>query len=108
MPDCVQLSEKAFDHGFMRTASSRILNQQEYPYTGEDPAVVAKLRFVAQTFAQLQEARHIADYNLTLALDIVDAVSQVRSAQEIFNTWPTIKGEQIAQAYLVSLLVKRV
>jgi hypothetical protein len=92
----------------MKTASNRILNPKDFPYTGEDPTVVTNLRLVAQTFSQLQEDRHFADYNLTKDLDPVEALTQVKSAEKIFNTWPIITGEQISQAYLVSLLVKRV
>ena len=99
---------RAYDHGTMKTASNRILNPKDFPYTGEDPTVVTNLRFVAQAFSQLQEDRHFADYNLTKDLDPVEALTQVKSAEKIFNTWPTIRGEQISQAYLVSLLVKRV
>jgi hypothetical protein len=64
-------------------------------------------RFIARTFNQLQEDRHFADYNLTKDLGPAEALAQVTSAEEIFNTWPSIRGQQIAQAYLVSLLVKR-
>ena len=99
---------RAYDHGIMRTASNRILNSKDFPFTGEDPAVVAALRFVAQAFSQLQEDRHFADYSLTKDLDPVEALTQVKSAERIFTVWPTIRGQQIAQAYLVSLLVKRV
>lgn len=99
---------RAYDHGVMKTASNRILNPRDFPFTGENPATVANLRFVAQAFSQLQEDRHFADYNLTKDLDPVEALTQVKSAERIFNTWPTIRRQQIAQAYLVSLLVKRV
>ena len=99
---------RAYDHGVMKTASNRILNAKEFPFTGENPAVVAGLRFVAQAFSQLQEDRHFADYNLTKDLDLVEALTQVKSAEKILHIWPTIRGEEIAQAYLVSLLVKRV
>jgi hypothetical protein len=92
----------------MKTASNRILSPKDFPFTGEDLAVVTNLRLVAQSFSQLQEDRHFADYNLTEALDPEEALAQVKSAEEIFNTWPSIREEQIAQAYLVSLLVKRV
>jgi hypothetical protein len=99
---------RAYDHGVMKTASNRILNSVDFPFSGEDPTVVANLRSVAQAFSQLQEDRHFADYNLTKDLDPVDALKQVKSAEAIFNTWPSMRGHQIAQAYLVSLLVKRV
>jgi hypothetical protein len=99
---------RAYDHGVMKTASNRVLNSMDFPFSGEDPTVVANLRSVARAFSQLQEDRHFADYNLTKDLDPVDALKQVKSAEAIFNTWPSIRGQQIAQAYLVSLLVKRV
>jgi len=99
---------RAYDHGVMKTASNRILNSMDFPFSGEDPTVVANLRSVARAFSQLQEDRHFADYNLTKDLDPVDALKQVKSAEAIFNTWPSMRGKQIAQAYLVSLLVKRV
>jgi len=99
---------RAYDHGVMKTASNRILNGKDFPFTEEDSTVVASLRLVAQAFSQLQEDRHFADYNLTKDLDPVDALKQVKSAEEIFHTWPSMRGQQIAQAYLVSLLVKRV
>ncbi len=98
---------RAYDHGVMKSASNRILNPKDFPYTGENAAIVSKLRFVAQAFSQLQDDRHFADYNLTKDLDRVEALTQVKSAEKIFNDWPVIRTEQIAQAYLVSLLVKR-
>jgi hypothetical protein len=98
---------RAYDHGTMKASSSRILDPKKFPYSGQDPTVVTNLRFVAQTFSQLQEDRHFADYNLTEDLSPAEALTQVKSAEKIFNTWPAIRGEQISQAYLVSLLVKR-
>ena len=46
---------RAYDHGTMKTASNRILNPRDFPYAGETEGVVSNLRFVAQTFSQLQE-----------------------------------------------------
>lgn len=98
---------RAFDHGPMKQASSRVANPQKSPYTGEDLQVVDGLRFVALTFAQLQEDRHFADYNLTKDITAIDALAQVKSAEKVFQVWPSIRASQIAQEYLVSLVVKR-
>jgi hypothetical protein len=98
---------RAYDHGVMQTASNRIVDKNKFPFAGEDAVVVNSLRFVGRTFSQLQEHRHFADYNLTKDLNPAEALAQVKSAEEIFHTWPSIREEQIAQAYLVSLLVKR-
>ena len=97
---------RAYDHAIMKTASNRLLNTQNFPFTKKDPQVVASLRLVARTFTQLQEDRHFADYNLTLDLGPTDALNQVKSAEKIFQTWPSIRSDQIAQEYLVSLVVK--
>ena len=98
---------RAYDHGVMKTASNRILDKRKFPFSGEDAIVVKNLRFVSRSFVQLQEAREFANYDLTKALDPAQALAQVKSAEEIFRTWPSIRGQQIAQAYLVSLLVRR-
>ena len=97
---------RAFDHGNMKSASNRLLNTRDYPFTGQDTRVVSGLRFVARTFTQLQEARHFADYNLTQDLDVPDALAQVKSAERLFAQWQSLRASQIAQEYLVSLVVK--
>lgn len=90
----------------MRTTSNRVLDSREFPYTNEDPKVVAALRDVAQGFSQLQQDRPFADYNLTEPLDPGTALGQVTRAEKIFLTLPLIKNEQIVQEYLTLLLVK--
>jgi len=98
---------RAFDHGIMKAASNRIQDTRQFSFTGEDPGVVAALRAVAKTFAQLQEKRHIADYDNTTFWTRTEALTQVKSAEQAFNTWKSIRSELIAQAYLVSLAVKK-
>jgi hypothetical protein len=97
---------RGYDHGLMRTTSNRVLDSREFPYTNEDPRVVATLKDIAQGFSQLQQDRHFADYNLTQPLDPGSALSQVKRAEKIFLTLPLIKNEQIVQEYLTLLLVK--
>lgn len=98
---------RAFDHGVMKAASNRIQDTRQFPFTGEDPRVVAALRDVAKAFAQLQEKRHTADYDNTTFWTRTEALAQVKSAAQVFKTWKSIRNEQIAQEYLVSLVVKR-
>ena len=90
----------------MRTTSNRVLDSREFPYTNEDPKLVAKLKEIAQGFSQLQQDRHFADYNLTQSLDPGTALSQAKRAEKIFLLLSLIKNEQIIQEYLALLLVK--
>jgi uncharacterized protein (UPF0332 family) len=98
---------RAFDHGNMKAASNCIQDTRQFPFPGENPRVVADLRSVAKTFAQLQEKRHIADYDNTTFWTKTEALSQVKSAEQAFDTWKPIRNQQIAQACLVSLMVKK-
>src|SRR5437016_13832960 len=41
---------RAYDHNVMKTASNRLLNTRDLPFSGEEPQVVASLRFVALSF----------------------------------------------------------
>ncbi len=90
----------------MKNASIAVANSQAFPFEGENPATVKALRFIGRTFINLQDQRHFADYNLTKDLEPKDALAQVESAQTFFTPWRSIRNEDIAQAYLVSLVVK--
>ena len=98
---------RAFDHCPMKQASKRVSSSKESPFTGEDPHTVASLRYVAQTFTELQEHRHFADYNLLGDLDSLDALAQVKSAEKVFHLWAQIRADQITQEYLVGLIIRR-
>ena len=97
---------RAFDHAAMKNASNRVLDNKKFPFSGENPVVVEKLRRVAESFVELQDKRHIADYDNTTVWTPVTALTQVTSAEQAFLTWRGIRHEPIAQAYLVSFLVK--
>jgi uncharacterized protein (UPF0332 family) len=98
---------RAFDHGSMKTASNRLQDTRQFPFSGENPVVVADLRFVAKSFAQLQEQRHAADYDNARFWTKTEAFSQAASAERAFMTWKRIRKERIAQDYLISLLVRK-
>jgi hypothetical protein len=98
---------RGFDHGLMKTASNRVSDTRLFPFVGADPRDVTNLRSVAKAFAELQEDRHFADYNLIKDLDPSEARNQVAEAVKIFQIWPTIRHTQIAEEYLVSLFVKQ-
>lgn len=106
-PDLRATLGRAFDHTSMKSASNRLQDTRQFPFTGEDPKTVSHLRYVAKTFAQLQEQRHTADYDNAKSWTKTDALSQVVSVQQAFRAWKKVCNERIAQAYLISLLVKK-
>ena len=68
--------------------------------------MVGNLRDVAKRFIQLQDNRHIADYDGTVVWTKTDALDEVRKAELAFRAWLSIRHSKIAQDYLVSLLIK--
>jgi uncharacterized protein (UPF0332 family) len=97
---------RMFEHRVMAKASDRILDSRLFSFTGEGPAVIQKLREVAQAFGRLQDKRHIADYDNATYWTHTEALREVATAARAFSTWHSIKNEKIAQDYLVSLLIK--
>jgi hypothetical protein len=61
---------------------------------------------VADAFARLQEARHVADYDNGRFWGRLEAREEVNTANLSFGVWAELRGENIAQEYLVSLLIR--
>lgn len=98
---------RGFEHGVMKAASQRVGNVRLFPFSGEDPRVVKSLRLVAESFARLQEKRHIADYDTATPWSRVEALKLVQAAGAAFAEWRTIRNERIARDFLTTLLVKK-
>jgi len=97
---------RMFDHGLMKKVSSRVADPKRTPFAGEDPAAVSGLRLVADAFVQLQNARHIADYDNGKSWSLWEAIEEVVRSLNAFEAWDKIKHSDIAQEYLVSLLIR--
>ena len=97
---------RMFEHSLMKKASSRISDSKQFPFLGEDPAVVQRLRKVAKSFVELQDWRHVADYDNGRLWTHLESLREVTTAARAFSAWQSIKHEKIAQDYLVSLLIK--
>src|SRR5580704_16149320 len=97
---------RMFDHKPMKKVSDRYGNPKSMPFTAEDQRFVSALRLVAKSFVQLQDRRHVADYDNGTFWTYSDAVEEVNTASLAFALWKEIRNENIAQEYLVSLLIR--
>ena len=82
---------RMFEHGVMKKVSAKISDAKLFPFNGEDPSIVQKLRTVAQSFCLLQEKRKIADYDNTTIWVHFEALREVKKAENAFSTWQSIK-----------------
>lgn len=98
---------RSFDHKDMKSASNQWQNSQLAAFRGVSPATTTALTNVAKTFVQLQEKRHVADYDNAEFWTKTAALSLVSAAQTAFLDWRKVRNERVAQDYLLSLLVKK-
>ena len=77
------------------------------PPARRHPTVVEEhLYFVADTFVDMQEHRHAADYDSGRRWTRVGTVELVDRVAEAFQSWKAIRKEGAAQEFLVSLLLR--
>ncbi|MCX6599139.1 MAG: hypothetical protein NTV70_22535 [Acidobacteria bacterium] len=91
-----------FDHGKMRSASESKV--AELKKVRPRSPLVDHLLLVAETFVDLQEKRHVADYNNAVVWTRSDTLDQVASAEAAFTSWRAVSDQDLAQDYLLSLL----
>ena len=97
---------RMFEHSVMKRVSNRIADPKQNPFVNENATTVQKLRRLAKIFVQLQEKRHVADYDNATYWTQSEALVEVESAMDAFDLWNDLRHTKIAQDYLVSLLIK--
>jgi uncharacterized protein (UPF0332 family) len=68
-----------------------------------DP-VSQELASISNSFKELQEARHTADYDVLQLLDPAYAQTLVQQAEKIFKDWKTEKYSKNAPVFLAALI----
>jgi hypothetical protein len=97
--------ERAFDHKRMMDVNRTVSKGEWKGWSTPLPRVPLELRSVAQTFINLQDARHQADYDnakIWASDECVDLVAEVHTA---FLEWEKIRTGPAANEYLLSLLI---
>jgi hypothetical protein len=63
------------------------------------------LATIASTFADLQQARHEADYDLTRDFSRAEVLGLITRVQHATRVWPNIDDEAMTRAYLLGLVL---
>ncbi|MBC7808910.1 MAG: hypothetical protein H7145_22480, partial [Akkermansiaceae bacterium] len=61
--------------------------------------VSPELRLVAQHFVLLQDARHIADYDVAVSYSRLRTVSLIQTAEQAFAAWRAIRTTDEARVF---------
>ena len=70
-----------------------------------DPAT--DLKRVIEAFAQLQEDRHTADYDVAVIWSRVDVMFSLTTAEQAFAAWKRIRNEKVARDHLLTMFGAR-
>jgi hypothetical protein len=106
------LVSRAFSHADMQKAAKCFASGGTLPvhvsraYPGSVPA---ELQRISRAFVVLQEARHLADYDLLKVFDRASALQHIAQVEQAFADWKIVKrnpGARVAvQLFLSSLLL---
>ncbi len=114
------LVQRAFNHGDMRNVCKGFADGHEAAVRNRQPGqpppatrrlitlpLDLRLFSVAQTFVDLQELRHEADYNLDRQWRRLDVLSTVRIARQAFADWSAIRATPTAAVFAAALLLQK-
>ena len=71
------------------------------------PPVALDLIVVAQAFVDLQEARHVADYDVSATLLRAEVRELLGNAELSFQAWGRIRGTSNANVFLAAMLLDK-
>lgn len=101
---------RVFGHGRMKDASERQRSElnagfKKKPVPPRSEVTIARhLHEVVSAFIQSQQLRQTADYDNSRQWTRTEVLTQIDTVAAAFRSWKVIREEDIAQAYLVSLL----
>ena len=95
---------RAFDHSNMNEACKKT-NDKVFP--NPNHANVRHLKGIANTFMQLQQHRHTADYDNSKRWTRTEVLTHIDSASDAFDSWQAVRGDPIAEDFLLQLLIQR-
>lgn len=94
---------RIFAHGEMKGACKAIVARRPLPVFG-NVVFPSDLALVAETFIDLQEARHRADYDVTATFTRHDTRRAVARARDAFDAWRRVRKTEEAYLFLILLL----
>lgn len=104
-PEARTAMERGFKHSTMRSVSMEFGPAGWKDRRGNRQAVPVALQRVAKSFAQLQEARHTADYDNSRFWRQTEVLESLERCQAAFEDWQLVREDPMAGNYLIAMLL---
>jgi hypothetical protein len=100
-------AQRAFVHGEMRNACEQFAKSAVGGAIANliDPPLDEEIQRVAAAFIDLQQARHVADYDLSETFDRVRVLRTIDLAKKAVLDWRAVRNNQNSNVFLASLLL---
>ncbi len=99
---------RAFAHADMKKVAQQFATSNVQgkiaPALAGNP-IPAQLQDVAQTFIDLQQARHEADYDVSRRFTRSETLDLIDQADQAFIDWSQTRRDPAAEAFMLSLLI---
>ena len=102
--DCLA---RAFSHSAMKQAANQFARDRvpaKLTRGFDGRPIQPGLTEIAQTFVELQEARHHADYDRARRFTRGETLDLIESAERAFRDWRDVRGTLQADTFLTALL----
>ena len=96
---------RSFTHQQMQKTSQAFATKAGNPWKDLFLPVPPDLVTIAQTFVDMQQARHEADYDISKTLVRSDVLTLIARTTHAIGLWPVISTTEASRAYLIGLLV---
>jgi uncharacterized protein (UPF0332 family) len=95
---------RAFMHSAMKEACKRTNNNT---FSTANPIQVRRLKRIANVFIRLQQQRETADYDNSIRWSRTEVLTLIDMVQEAFDLWSASREDEIAEDFLLELLVQK-
>ena len=98
-------THRAFAHGEMKNACEQITKSSGALLGLVISPLEAELKTVAEVFVELQQQRHVADYDLSQSFNRIDVLGIIAKANAAISDWRRVRNTPNANVFLTALLL---
>jgi uncharacterized protein (UPF0332 family) len=99
--------ERGFQHGAMKSISIQFRKQTWRDWHGNQQPVPSAIQKIASAFVDLQEERHMADYDNHEQWTVTEVQETLNTARSAFQHWHSIRTDPMAGNYVLAMLLNK-
>lgn len=99
------LAHRAFAHREMKSACEQIAKSSNALLGLVASPLESEIKTVAEVFVELQQQRHLADYDLSQSFNRIKVLGIIAKANSAMSAWHRVRNTPNANVFLAALLL---